>query len=156
MRVEHRTADISGAGINEDGQFDEADRIGYCLEYLEDRGFQARSNIEVPSTTNARCPNKRVHRIVDEEIVPGLHAVPVDNRTFPVQHEACEDGDDARLSKRVLTRPENVGETQGNEIDTVRCFVETEVIFDCLLRDSVGSSGALDIPLSAGSFTCSP
>ena len=87
--------------------------------------------------------HERVDDVVDEDVVPGLLAVPVDRHRLVAQHAVGEDGHHPSLAVGVLPRPVDVPQRESAELEGVQLAIGHQVVNDGLLGHAVGRQGLL-------------
>ena len=94
---------------------------------LEDGGLDAGADVVGPAAAALGGGEEGRGDVAREDVVAGLPAIAEHARPTTVAQGAAEDRDHARLAVRVLARPVDVAESQGDRLEAVDAAVEGEI-----------------------------
>src|SRR5439155_17852348 len=92
-----------------------------------DRGRLSAADVEDAAVVAYRRQHRRGH-VLDVDEVPLLQAVAEDRRRLAAQHPLEKDRDDATLEARVLPRPVDVSEAEGDVGSGIQTVPGREVL----------------------------
>ena len=107
-------------------------------EQVVDGGFHTR-----PYIVGALCFLTQHHQVclydvINEYKIPCLSPIAVDDGLFIIQHFLDENGDDTRLSFRVLAWPVDIGVAEIDDLETADSLIVCEILLCTEFTQSVG------------------